>query len=144
LRRHGSVTIRLGAFFFCSLFVTAAAHTATQSTIVRQMTDGREVFRSYCAACHGEDGRGHGPAATALKIRPADLTLIAMRNSGAFPRDRIVRRLTNGDPSTPAHGSKEMPVWGPNLMALAPTSDQSVNERIEAVVMYLRSIQMEK
>jgi hypothetical protein len=37
-------------------------------------TSGRQMFSSYCAPCHGVDGRGHGPAATALKTPPADLT----------------------------------------------------------------------
>ena len=66
-----------------------------------------------------------------------------MRNGGTFPRDRIVQYVTNGDRSIPAHGSKEMPVWGPNLAALA-LGTEPVNARIDAVVAYLRSIQKEQ
>ena len=117
---------------------------AAQSTTMRQLMDGEQLFRAYCAACHGEDGRGHGPAESALKTPPADLTSIAKRNGGTFPRDRIVQYVANGDSTIPAHGSKEMPIWGPNFAALALGANQPVNERIDAVVAYIRSIQREK
>jgi mono/diheme cytochrome c family protein len=120
----------------------AHALTAGQSGTLRQILDGEQLFRSYCAACHGADGKGHGPAASALKTPPADLTLIAKRNAGTFPRDQVVRYVANGDSPVTAHGSRDMPVWGPNLAALAPGSYKSINERIEAVVSYLNSIQM--
>ena len=70
-----------------------------------------------------------------------DLTSIATRQGGTFPRDRIIRYVANGEPSIAAHGSKEMPIWGPNFVALAPGSYRPVNERIEAVVAYVESIQ---
>jgi mono/diheme cytochrome c family protein len=38
---------------------------------------GQEMFVNYCAACHGKDGKGDGPAAPALKVAPADLTALA-------------------------------------------------------------------
>lgn len=122
----------------------ARVANAAQSASVRQLMDGEQLFRSYCAACHGTDGRGRGPAASALKTLPADLTLIARRNGGTFPRDRVTRYVAEGEPSIPAHGSKEMPIWGPNFLALAPGSYKSVNERIEAVVSYVESIQAGK
>jgi mono/diheme cytochrome c family protein len=123
--------------------LAAAAYAAepAQSATVRQRLEGEQLFRSYCAACHGVDGKGTGPAASALKTPPADLTSIAARNGGTFPRDRIVRYVANGEPAVAAHGSKEMPIWGPNFVALAPGSYRPVNERIEAVVSYVESIQ---
>ena len=50
---------------------------------------GRDSFELYCAACHGSDGRGNGPVAAGLRTAPADLTLLARGNNGAFPRDRV-------------------------------------------------------
>jgi len=124
--------------------LTAGGHagSAGQSARLRQLMDGEELFRSYCAACHGADGKGTGPAAFALKTPPADLTVIARRSGGTFPRSRIVRYVEHGDPSIPAHGSKEMPVWGPNFVALAPGSFKPINERVDAVVAYIESIQI--
>ena len=41
---------------------------------------GADNFRSYCAPCHGRDGKGHGPVASALTTPPADVTKLASRN----------------------------------------------------------------
>ena len=38
---------------------------------------GSEMYQSYCAVCHGVDGKGNGPAAQALKTQPTDLTMLA-------------------------------------------------------------------
>ena len=38
---------------------------------------GKEMYMSYCAVCHGTDGKGGGPAASALKVPPTDLTLLS-------------------------------------------------------------------
>ena len=121
----------------------AHARDARQAASVRQLMDGEQLYRSYCAACHGANAKGNGPAAPALKSAPADLTAIAKRNHGTFPRDRVAGYVENGDPSVAAHGSREMPVWGPNFVALAPGSYRPINERIAAVVSYIESIQIE-
>ncbi len=141
--------IRLQWLVLSGLVVTGAdaasgayARDARQSASVRQLIDGEQLYRSYCAACHGADGKGNGPAAPALKSAPPDLTAIAKRHDGTFPRDRVASYVENGDPSVPAHGSKDMPVWGPNFVALAPGSYRPINERIEAVVSYLESLQV--
>jgi mono/diheme cytochrome c family protein len=115
--------------------LTARA-TATQPSL----REGERLFRSYCAACHGEDGRGHGPAASALKTRPPDLTAIARRYGGTFPRDRLIRDIAEGDRPIAAHGSKEMPIWGPNLTALG-LGPAEASEQVGAIVSYLGSIQ---
>jgi mono/diheme cytochrome c family protein len=73
---------------------------------------GKELYSEYCASCHGVSGKGDGPAASALKISPADLTALAARNNGQFPSLRVMQAIKAG-PSVPAHGSRIMPVWGP-------------------------------
>src|SRR5689334_2924626 len=52
---------------------------------------GSVLFKQYCAACHGMNGKGDGPAAPALKSRPGDLTHYATRNSGRFPEEKFMR-----------------------------------------------------
>ena len=81
------------------------------------------------------------PAASALKTVPANLTTIAERNNGSFPRARIADFVANGKPAVPAHGSTDMPIWGPNFVALAGGPSRPVTERIDAVVAYVESIQ---
>jgi mono/diheme cytochrome c family protein len=101
---------------------------------------GVDNFHDYCSPCHGRDGRGDGPVAPALKPPPSDLTQLAKKNHGVFPRARVRDFITNGDPSIPAHGTSRMPVWGPTFRAL-DSSDRSVAIRIANVVEYLATIQ---
>ena len=121
-----------------TLSVPAAARPIAQ---VGRMLQGEQLFNGYCAPCHGRTGKGDGPTAQALKTPPADLTLLARRNGGAFPRDRVTRLIEEGLPAEEAHGSKEMPVWGPIFSALALGSFKATNPRVEDVVTYLESIQ---
>src|SRR5688572_15051452 len=99
----------------CSLVVAglvmsaalARAQLRDQQTpsIVTESLVGRDSFDLYCASCHGPDGRGNGPVAQALRTRPADLSVLAQRNNGAFPRNRV-RSFVTGTGRTPAaHGT---------------------------------------
>ena len=99
---------------------------------------GRDSFQMYCASCHGQAGHGDGPVASELRTHPADLSILAQRNGGAFPRERV-RRLVAGDAAVSAHGTSEMPVWG--LMFRMFESDSRVRERIENLLTYLESLQ---
>lgn len=72
---------------------------------------GKELYVRFCASCHGETGRGDGPVANAFKVEVPDLTLIARRAKGVYPRDRI-EKIIDGRYIIGAHGSRTMPVWG--------------------------------
>lgn len=129
------------------LSVALVAVSADQVTKPRrpaltlESISGRDSFHLYCASCHGKGGTGDGPIAAALKARPADLTVLARRNGGLFPRERIVAFVTGTGRPVPAHGSGEMPVWGPVFRGLDP-SDIRVRQRIENVVTYLEMLQV--
>ena len=102
--------------------------------------DGAQIFRSYCATCHGVDGKGQGPGATALKHPPSDLSLISRRNGGRFPRDRVKATIAGQEQSIFAHGSREMPVWGPVFHQVE--RDQDWGEvRLENVATFVQSLQ---
>src|SRR5450631_1611982 len=81
------------------------------STAATTPSSGKEMFNSYCAVCHGVSGTGDGPAATALKKKPADLTQLAAKYGGKFPDNRIAQYIS-GDETVAAHGTREMPIWG--------------------------------
>lgn len=102
---------------------------------------GRDNFDRYCAPCHGRDGRGAGPVAAALRTRPPDLTSLARRNDGLFPRQRVVEFVTGTGREIPAHGSAEMPIWGPIFRGLDPL-DARVKQRIENIVAFIQSLQV--
>jgi mono/diheme cytochrome c family protein len=124
----------------------ATATPAQQSTqekpfsLLSPSLYGVDNFHDYCSPCHGRDGAGHGPVAAALKTPPTDLTRLAAKNKGVFPRARVRDYITNGTADIPAHGSSVMPVWGPTFRAL-DNSDRSVAVRIANVVEYLATIQ---
>jgi hypothetical protein len=101
--------------------------------------EGPDLFRAYCASCHGSDGKGHGPAAAALKTSVADLTVLAKNNGGEFPSNRV-RRTIMGENVLVSHGSREMPVWGPIFHQIESDVDRG-NVRLENLVQYLESIQ---
>ena len=101
---------------------------------------GVDNFHAYCSPCHGRDGTGNGPVAPVLKKAPPDLTTIMTRHNGVFPRGEIRAFIANGSPDIPAHGSKDMPVWGPTFRAL-DSSDRAADDRLANIVEYISSIQ---
>jgi len=102
--------------------------------------NGRQMYSNYCAPCHGTDGRGNGPVASALKQKPADLTAIARNNGGKYPSSHIATVLEYGT-ELPAHGNAQMPVWGPVLGRMDMQHPDQRLLRISNLSQYLRSIQ---
>lgn len=99
--------------------------------------DGAQIFRTYCASCHGTRAKGDGPAAVAMKVPPPDLTQIAKRNHGMFPAERV-RQIVEGR-GVAAHGDRTMPVWGDVFARRIGGRDPHV--MVGAVVQYLDHIQ---
>lgn len=75
---------------------------------------GQELYRRFCASCHGVGGQGDGPVASALSVEVPDLTLIARRHGGTFPRG-LIERIIDGRHILGAHGTRTMPIWGEEL-----------------------------
>lgn len=98
---------------------------------------GKQMFKDYCAACHGAAGKGDGPAAELLKTAPPDLTALAKNNNGKFPADRFVAVLHFGTEGH-AHGTLDMPVWGP---LFSKENKDLTQLRISNLEAYLESIQ---
>lgn len=123
-----------------------ALHAAAQDTpTVKQKAldpvpsvQGRYNYVAYCASCHGPDGKGQGPAAPALKVMVPDLTTIA-RRAGKFDAIAVERIIAGDDRMPPAHGSLDMPVWGP--MFRNTVGNASATLRLRNLVSYLKSIQ---
>jgi mono/diheme cytochrome c family protein len=104
---------------------------------------GRPYYRAFCASCHGVDGLGDGPVASALRTRPADLTKIAARRGGHFP-DGQIAQFIDGRFTVAAHGSREMPIWGQVFTRDIPESDVAesiARGKVLVLVEYLKSLQ---
>jgi mono/diheme cytochrome c family protein len=108
-----------------------------------QSLEGRDLFRAYCAGCHGLDAHSGGPAAAGLKTRPPDLTEIAKRRGGVFPLESVERIIAGEESSSATHGMREMPVWGPILGQIQ--SDRTFGKvRIRNLAKYLETLQRKR
>jgi mono/diheme cytochrome c family protein len=128
-------------------FVFAAAVSAQQAPKVKKApapytsaSSGKEMYQAYCASCHGAEGKGDGPAAAALKTPPTDLTQIAAKNGGKFPQSHVYE-VIRGEANTPAHGSADMPVWGPVFRSLSGGHQAEVQLRINNLTDYIGGLQ---
>jgi mono/diheme cytochrome c family protein len=120
--------------------VLAMGQTKIKQTPITSTSpaSGVEMYRSYCASCHGKDGNGNGPAAVALKKPPSDLTVLSKNNGGAFPAVRVYVAI-GGEFTIPAHGSGEMPVWG--QVFSRTEGDALAKLRLSNLTTYIQSIQ---
>ncbi|HTF36041.1 MAG TPA: cytochrome c [Myxococcota bacterium] len=89
------------------LFTAVSGCEDTRTDEVR----GGELYRRYCASCHGVEGRGDGPLAASLNQKPADLTTLAKRNGGKFDEAAVMMTI-DGRLLVAQHGPRDMPVWG--------------------------------
>jgi mono/diheme cytochrome c family protein len=100
---------------------------------------GTEMYKAYCAACHGLDGKGNGPAAPAMKVTPTDLTVLAKNYGGKFPTKDVEDVLRFGSPLA-SHGSPDMPTWGNTFRVMG---DEAITKmRISNLIDHLQTLQV--
>jgi mono/diheme cytochrome c family protein len=107
---------------------------------VTSAASGKEMFESYCAVCHGTEGKGNGPAASALKVPPTDLTTLSKDNGGKYPTLKVSAAI-RGDANVPAHGSKDMPVWGSLFRDMSQGHEGEVQQRVNNLTKYIETLQ---
>ena len=129
----------IGIFAIC---ITGAAISASVEETLppNYIPSGKTMFQDHCATCHGADAKGTGPLASLLKTPPADLTLLAKRHGGKFPREDVSSVLEFG-PGPTAHGSSDMPAWGPIFRYYDKQNERAVQQRIRNLCDYLASLQ---
>jgi len=132
---------------FAIVLLVGLAHAAqaqTKPTVTREPAkatpaeSGSEMFKTYCAVCHGPNGKGTGPAAEALKKQPADLTQLSKKNGGQFPAIKV-SLLIKGDEVVASHGSRDMPIWGKIFTDM--DGDKIAALRIRNLTEFVRSLQ---
>lgn len=88
--------------------------------------EGRKLYASYCASCHGDKGKGDGVAAKSLPAKPADHTNGTVMNQLS---DKFLTELITKGGSALGKSSF-MPSWGGSL-----------NEKqIRDLVVFIRSL----
>lgn len=109
---------------------------------------GKREFEANCASCHGMDAKGKGPLVPFLTKSPPDLTQLARQNNGVLPMARLYDVIDGA--GVPAHGSRDMPVWGRDYRIKdaeyyqeAPYNPEAqVRARILALLEYVSRLQV--
>ena len=88
----------------CTIAAQDQSTKTVQHTTIKPASaaSGKEMYTAYCAVCHGTDGKGGGPAASALKTPPADLTILSKNNGGKYPALKVTSAI-RGTNDLPAH-----------------------------------------
>lgn len=113
------------AVILISLMILLAA-AFSETAYAQNQAEGKNLYANYCATCHGDQGKGDGPAARALPARPADHTNGAIMNK--FNDKFLLDVITKG--GSAVGKSSFMPSWG-----------GSFNEKqIRDIVAFIRTI----
>lgn len=126
-----------------ALMITATAQAAAPAGVDLSTSTGEQLYRRYCAACHGLAGHGDGVVAEALTVEVPDLTLLARRNRGHYPAARV-SEIIDGRVMLGAHGTRTMPVWGQEFWIEEGADSQAeyaARAIVERLVNYVRSLQ---
>ena len=120
------------------LALPARSSSAPQDKGDSAAKKGQALYSQYCRSCHGDEAKGDGPAASALKVRPTDLTQIAKKYN-AFPTDKVMDWI-DGEKYAVGHGSREMPVWGRRFRR-SPGGEKGAQSEIVLLTRHLESLQ---
>jgi len=144
--REDTMLVR-SIFLIIGLVACLAVFGVSQPKEVRHVAvkptspaSGSEMYTAYCAVCRGFDGKGNGRTAEALKVPPPDLTALAKKNGGKYPFDHVTSAI-QADLRLPAHGSKEMPVWGSLFWGMSQGHSSEVQLHVTNLNKYIESLQ---
>lgn len=149
--KTGRITLLALAALFLSVlgtaFSTLSETDRAQDKAIKKVPiersapeSGRQMYMDYCAVCHGQDGKGSGPAVSALKVPPTDLTKMARSAGGESPYFRVKSVLQFGT-AVGAHGTTDMPVWGPLFRTVEKGDASIVQLRLNNLAAYVESLQ---
>lgn len=136
-------------FAWLSLVVVAAGLFAVSEVLAIDPKTGADEFRASCASCHGLTGKGDGEMADVLKVKPADLTVLAKNNGGEYPFLRVYGMIDGRGTEVKGHGTREMPIWGRRYLEedkerYGPFGgEEVVQARILQIVYYIQTLQEE-
>ena len=137
LRALMGVSIAAVGLVLCAAGSPVQAQAAAEDPLMQQA---QYDFTVYCGSCHGASAKGDGPLAQLLTVKPPDLTQISKKNKGIFPMIEVMG-VIDGRTGKPAHGSREMPVWGDAFWASEDESVLTAQGRISALALYLMELQ---
>jgi mono/diheme cytochrome c family protein len=135
---HRIVPLAALLLALCAVVTKGTAAQDQNQLPADYVPSGPQMYKQYCAACHGADAKGHGPARRALNLPAPDLTMLAKRHGGKFSFAYVIAVLRFA-PGLPSHGSGAMPTWGPLFEYYY--NQNSALRRIQNLCDYLASLQ---
>ncbi len=106
--------------------LTAALLSTTMAVQAADVDQGKKLYGQFCASCHGQSGKGDGPAAAALNPKPRDHT--DKEYMSKLSDEDMFKVIKNGGASVGK--SPLMPPWGASLK----------DDQIKDVVAYIRTL----
>lgn len=106
--------------------LTAALLSTTMAVQAADVDQGKKLYGQFCASCHGQSGKGDGPAAAALNPKPRDHT--DKEYMSKLSDEDMFKVIKNGGASIGK--SPLMPPWGASLK----------DDQIKDVVAYIRAL----
>ena len=131
-----------------SILLYAFGNPVYADVVNKAVEAGKQEYQRSCELCHGPTGKGDGPYASQLIIKPADLTTLAKKNNGRIPITSVYRMIDGSD-DVAFHGARRMPIWGnryrsESLFELGVDNAQTfVRGRIFELLMYLDALQVQ-
>lgn len=106
--------------------LSALLLAVTGPTWAQNQAEGKKLYLTYCSSCHGDNGKGDGPAAQSLPVKPANHTAGAVMNQLT---DKFLMEIISKGGSAVGK-SPMMPGWG----------GQFKENQLRDIVAYVRSI----
>lgn len=106
--------------------LTAALLMTARFSLAQEESNGRKTYLTYCSGCHGNTGKGDGPAAKALPNKPADHTNSIVMNR--YSDEYLFKVISKG--GSDVGKSPTMPAWGGVL----------TDDKIREIIVYLRKL----
>ena len=123
-----------------TLFASESKSNVTIQTSKASAADGKAMYGSYCAPCHGVDGKGKGTLSSSLKRTPPNLTLLSKNNGGVYPESHVIGVLGHGT-SVSGHDQAGMPEWAQTLGKIDQNNKLDAPLRISNLSKYLETLQ---
>jgi mono/diheme cytochrome c family protein len=115
----------MGKSIFWLLVIYFLVFQDSGSVWAQNQAEGKNLYATYCAGCHGDQGKGDGVASKSLPVKLADFTDGSIMNQLS---DKFLFDVISKGGSTVGK-SAFMPGWG------------NLNEKqIRDIIAYLRSI----
>lgn len=102
-----AAALTLAALVTVAAVATVAAQQNPVKPTKESLAAGKTIFLQTCATCHGNEGKGDGPAAVALNPKPANFTAGTFKHGGSDAE--VFKTITNGVPGTGMVGWSSIP-----------------------------------